>query len=292
MANCFAGMDGYVAAFDLTNGKLLWKTKPDDGTPVDAPYGHRPFSMHSGIVIADNKVFACNGEHSPNQPLWRGSKLWCLDAENGELIWSILGWWDTGQPVIADGYLVALNGYDNRLYCFGKGPTSITINTPQTTIPNNTNVIITGTITDQSPGQEGSPAIADESMSEWMEYLHMQKPKPTNIKGVEIKLQAVNSNGESTDIGTVTSDPLGNYALKWTPQTEGQYQIIATFEGSKSYGSAQAATYLFISPETTNTQTDTDTATLVGSDSVLVVGIAIVALIVAIIASAIALQKR
>jgi hypothetical protein len=47
-------------------------------------------------------------------------------------------------------------------------------------------------------------------------------------------------------IGDVTSDMHGNYGLSYTPQVPGTYQIIATFQGTKSYGPSSDTTYLTI----------------------------------------------
>jgi hypothetical protein len=80
--------------------------------------------------------------------------------------------------VIADGYIVGLNAYDNQIYCFGKGQSRITVSAPLNVVPLGESFTITGSITDESPGQPGTPAISDESMTAWMEHLHMQKPIP------------------------------------------------------------------------------------------------------------------
>ncbi len=40
--------------------------------------------------------------------------------------------------------------------------------------PLGTSVMITGSVTDQSPGAAGTPAISDEDMSAWMEYMYVQ----------------------------------------------------------------------------------------------------------------------
>ena len=79
------------------------------------------------------------------------------------------------------------NAYDNRLYCYAKGLSATTVSAADTAIPEGSSVLIKGTVTDQSPGKtclgipaKGTPAIADASMSEWMEYLYQQQPMPTN----------------------------------------------------------------------------------------------------------------
>jgi len=77
-----------------------------------------------------------------------------------------------------------------------------------------------------------------------MEYLHMQKAIPTNAAGVTVKLTAISPNGNVEQIGTVTSDTSGMFKKLWTPPTEGEYTIVAAFEGSKSYYASQSETAL------------------------------------------------
>ena len=84
------GYDGYVHAYDLTTGKELWKYYSGDSGP-DTPYGHYPF-YHGTPVVADGKVFAATGEHSPTQPLLKGERLHVINATNGQSVWNISGW--------------------------------------------------------------------------------------------------------------------------------------------------------------------------------------------------------
>ena len=72
-------------------------------------------------------------------------------------------------------------------------------------------------------------------MSEWMEYLYMQKPCPAMVNGVTVKLETLDPNNNFYEIGTVTSDASGMYKLMWEPPVPGEYTIIATFEGSGAY---------------------------------------------------------
>jgi hypothetical protein len=65
-----------------------------------------------------------------------------------------------------------------------------------------------------------------------MEYLHMQRPMPTNATGVTVKQTAIDQNGGKVDLGTAAkSDASGNYAFMWAaPSSEGTYKIVASFE--------------------------------------------------------------
>ncbi len=236
-----SGYDGYLRAFDITNGQLVWEYYfGNSGT--ETVYG--TFPTYSGFHIADGKVYVTNDEHSPDSVLWRGSKLHVVDAYTGKALWNISGMMRHGA--ISDGLYTVLNSYDGQVYTFGKGPSAITVTAPQTAVPKGTAVLISGTVTDQSPGQKGTPAISDEDMTVWMEYLNMHKPMPQNAKGVTIKLTAIDPSGNPLTIGTTTSDIGGSYAIDWTAPSTGKYQITATFEGTHSYGSSYATTYLLV----------------------------------------------
>jgi len=238
--------DGKIHAYDAKTGDNLWEFYTGSAG-FETPYGTYPLGSGT-FAIADGKIYAATGEHSPNVPMWRGGRIYCVDAYNGKGIWNLTGWWQ--NPAVADGYLTAFNNYDSKVYCIGKGQTATTI----TTTPGIGNIItIQGTVTDQSPGQtclgipaKGTPAIADEYMTQWMEYLYMQKPKPTDATGVLVKLTAIDQNGQNYNIGTVTTDNSGTYAISWAPPTAGLYKVVATFEGSKSYYESSAQTHFSV----------------------------------------------
>jgi hypothetical protein len=94
-------------------------------------------------------------------------------------------------------------------------------------------------------------------MAAWMEYLFQQRPMPTNATGVEVILETLDPNGNFYEIGRTTSDTSGNYGYAFTPEVPGTYHIIATFEGSASYGGSHATTYLTVdeAPQTSPTPT-------------------------------------
>jgi len=124
-----AGYDGHVRAFDAKTGELVWDFYfGNAGT--ETPYGSWP--VYNGFTIADGKIYVANDEHSPDSVLWRGGRLWCIDAETGELLWSLSGW--LRIPVIADGFLTACNAYDNQIYVIGKGPSATEVSAPQVAV--------------------------------------------------------------------------------------------------------------------------------------------------------------
>jgi hypothetical protein len=146
--------------------------------------------------------------------------------------------------------------------------------------------MITGTVTDQSAGAKGTPAIADEHMDEWMEYIYMNRPKPTTAVGVTVKLSAYDPNGNYQDIGTTTCDMEGNFGFSWTPPVPGTYYVQADFEGTESYGPSTATTYFNVdaAPEATPppepTPPPTTDATLMGLGVAAVVAIVVFGLLI------------
>ncbi len=248
------GYDGNVYAYDLKTGKTLWKfTTGSSG--YETPYGDYP--LYGGVTIADGKIYAPTGDHSPSEPLWRGGRLYCLDANSGKELWSISGWMP--GSAIADGYLAVLNNYDGQIYCLGKGQTAVTVSaTPKVSAAGST-VMIEGTVTDQSPGEtclgipaKGTPAISDADMTQWMEYLYEQQPMPDHAAGVQVTLTAIDSNHNTSNIGTTTSDNAGLFHIAWTPPATGEYTIIASFGGSNSYFASSAETGLAVAASTSS----------------------------------------
>ena len=62
------------------------------------------------------KIFAATGEHSPNDPMYRGERLHVINATTGKAVWTIQGWWV--DFAIADGQYTSYNAYDGRVYSF------------------------------------------------------------------------------------------------------------------------------------------------------------------------------
>ena len=249
------GYSGELIAYDIKTGNIDWTWfAPDEGLG-ETFYQHSPLSRG---VIADGKAYMYTSEHSPTMPLRRDANIWCVDLETGALIWK-MSCWASGLRV-ADGRLVTFNLFDNSIYCYGKGPSATTVTVQDDVIPKGDSVMIKGTVTDQTPSGrlntnggldftlKGTPAISDADQEAWMEYLFQQRPIPADAKGVEVTLDAIDPNGNWIHIGKTTSNMAGDYGFVWTPETEGKYEIITTFEGSKSYGSSYATTYLAVGP--------------------------------------------
>ncbi len=250
------GYSGAVYCYDTTTGDLLWIYENYAG--LDAPYTGYP----TGIAgLADGKVYLAVNEHSCNAPYWKGCEVSCLDATSGEKLWGIYAHgtssYGDGGFAIADGMLVYLNLYDMQIYCVGKGPSATTVDAPMTALTEGQSLLIRGTVTDTSAGAKSLvekslfntvPAVSDESVDDWMEYLYMQKPIPADVVGVTVHLTAIDPNGNFQDIGTTVADINGKYGITWTPPVPGTYHVTATFEGSDSYWSSQDTTYFVVDP--------------------------------------------
>jgi len=178
--------------------------------------------------------------------LWRGAQMWAINIDTGELVWKVNGMYR--HPMVVDGICVALNSYDGQVYAFGTGPSATTVSAPQTAVARGSAVMITGTVTDQTPASMGTPAISDADMGAWMEYLHMQKVMPQDATGVPVRLTIVDPSGVSTNIATTTSDISGNFGYAYTPNAEGTYKVIASFDGSASYGGSFSTAYFVVGP--------------------------------------------
>jgi hypothetical protein len=233
-----------VVAFNVSTGKLQWKYQyqaPAFEVPYTMANGTNQYAFYGAAQVADGKIYVYNTEHSASYPITRGLRLHCINAYTGEGIWNITGQMQPGA--ISDGYLTAANAYDGCMYVFGKGKSATTVSAPQTQITAGTKAIISGTILDQSPGQSGAACVSKESMTEWMEYLHMQHQMPANVIGVPVSIDAVDPNGNYIHIGDAVSDASGTFSYTWTPANAGDYTITATFMGDDSYGSSWAETH-------------------------------------------------
>ncbi len=309
-----SGYGGQVRCYDAKTGALKW-TYTATGIGLESPYNNYPLNYIGGICNGILYVY-CNLGYV-QQPLWRGVNLWAINATTGQLVWKIDHY--ASGVSIADGYLVSGDFYINQITCFGKGPTATTV-TYSPVIGSSSSVIIQGTVTDQSPGAKGTPAISEASMEQWMEYLYKQQAMPTNATGVPVTLTALDPNNNTENIGTVTSDPTGLFSAMWTPPVPGKYTIIASFGGSNSYGASYAETVLGVAkapaaqvpittpaPAATLPPTVTPLPTITPSPQVTAtpapapsspglpttyIVIAVVAIIIVVAAAALALRRR
>ncbi len=247
-----AGYTGHVFAYDLHTGALLWKQAALTGGEI-----FKYYTVFHGLT-ADGKVFIGTHEHSADTPLLKGAKVRVYNLTTGEIVWNMLGWANPSTFALGDGVLTYWNNYDHQVYAVGKGPSTMTAEVTNDVVQSGNSVMIKGTVTDVSPGTQqaerayrfpnGVPAVSDESQSEWMEYVYMQKPRPTNATGVTVTLSVMDANGNQRDIGTTTANADGFYSFNWKPDIDGKFTVTASFAGSESYWPSHASTAFNVDP--------------------------------------------
>ncbi|MCW3999369.1 MAG: PQQ-binding-like beta-propeller repeat protein [Candidatus Bathyarchaeota archaeon] len=299
-----SGFDGIMHCYDIKTGDLIWTY--GNGGPGNTTYSGLETAW--GVypifadVVADGKIILGTTEHSPDSPFYKDAQYRCINATTGEEIWTMMGW-GTGMYVgqsdlVADGFFVYLNCYDSQIYCVGKGPSQMTVDAPKASIEFGRSLVISGTVTDIAAGTKqneqaarfpnGVPAVSDESMGEWMEYVYMQKPRPANTTGVPVTLSVVDDNGNYREIGVTTTDSNGAYSYQWTPDIEGKFVVYASFAGSESYWPSQAETAFAVDPAPA-TPTPSPIPVATASETYLLPGIAGIIVTIIVVGAILAL---
>ena len=139
----------------------------------------------------------------------------------------------------------------------------------------------------------GVPVASDASMSEWMRYVYMQFAKPSNVIGVEVSIDVIDSNGNYRNIGTTTSDSSGDFSFAWKPDISGKFTVIATFAGSKSYYPSYDQT-AFVVDEAASTPSPYPVTILPPTEMYIIAGVAaiIVAIAIGFATTILVLRKR
>jgi len=225
-----ASDDGHIYAFFISNGTKAWEFS--SGNTTETIYGTYPF--HYGPLIANGILYASTGEQVPPQPLYRGERLYAINATSGTGLWNMSG--SYYLKALAQGYLLTYKVDDDQIYCFGKGETTTTVSLSSSIVENGTSILIQGTITDNSPAEPGTPCVSRDYMGGWLQYLLMQKPCPyATIPGVPVELRVLLSNGTLRELGMPISSEYGQFNFTWTPPEPGKYAILARFPGDNSY---------------------------------------------------------
>ena len=249
------------------------------------------------MVMVGGNIYICAGYSSFYRinPVSRFGMVVCVNATTGDITCTLNG--GLRPSSAANGYVIATGDNDGNMYCLGKGKTQTTVAIQNNVIAQGGAILIQGNVLDQSPAQPGTPAVSDDSMSEWMDYLNMQNAtllnNPPAPKGVTVRLATVDPNGNVIDIGTVTSDSDGMFKKTWTPSSEGEYTVYATFDGSDSYYGSYAGTALSVTKAPAETSTTQQTI----PDYTMTIVAGIIAVIIAVtvavaIATVLILRKR
>ena len=300
------GLGGDIWSVNSRTGEINWytnTTKLQGPSGIETPYNVWPLWAFASGCESNNVAYITAG-HEYNPPLFHGCQLYAVNLTDGSLIWSTL---DTSVTSTAIAYskLVSLNAYDNMLYCFGKGPSGMTVDAPSVGVTTSTPITISGTVKDFSAGTEstlvsskypyGLPCVSDESQSRFMEAVYQQQAMPSNITGVPITLSVLDANNNYRIIGTTTSDALGTFGYTWTPDIPGAFTLYASFEGSNSYyGSSAEARFYASLAEATPAPTVTAQANLATTTDLMlyIVGAAIAIIVAIAIGFALVLRKR
>jgi outer membrane protein assembly factor BamB len=277
-----------MTALSLATGKELWRSEAIPSTE----YTNNAVPCVSGMLMVGGNIYAYAGYSTIYQldPIPRQAMLVCVNATTGNITWTLNG--GVYPAGAANGYVIGSGINDGNLYCVGKGQTSTSVTIQNNVVAQGGTILIQGNVLDQSPAQPGTPAVSDASMSEYMDYLHMQNATllnspPTPI-GVQATLTALDPNGNTENIGIVTTDAAGQYAISWTPPVPGLYTITATFSGTNSYWSSSAETNIdVLTAAATAAPTPTPTSVadmyfvpaIAGLFVVIIVGLAVLALL-------------
>ncbi len=282
-------MCGILYCYDIQTGERDWIYENTD------PYNEILWSPNWPMriqFIADGKIYLCEGEHSPNQPLPRGAPYLCLNATTGEKIWSLsITYYYRTNTLMGDNIIAVASLYDNSIYAIGKGPSATTVTASPEVSVYGSSILMKGMVTDISPGTQqyartarfpnGVPAVADDNVSNWMEYVYEQFPRPKDTVGVEVVVEVLDPNNNYYEVGRTTSDDSGLFKLAFTPEVPGEYTIIASFAGSKAYYGSFARTAINV--EETPVATPVPTATPTPMTDMYVLG-STVGIIIAIVA--------
>ncbi len=300
-----SGTGGVLYAYDAQTGTPVWNYQ----APAMNNTGYWPYIPIRAENFGAGLVYWYGSEHSPGGSLEPGMMIGANNATTGAPIWNIT-FWSGGGPkfATADGYGVALNIQDQQIYSFGKGPTATTLQTPLAGVIDGQSFTVQGTVTDISAGASqtaikarfpnGLPAVSDDSMTAWMEYVYMQNPKPASTTGVEVSINAFDPNGNYVNLGTTHSDTNGYYAFEVTPDMTaagpGTYTVIASFAGSNSYWPSQSESSFTIGA-TAATPAPTEAPVQSAADMYFVPAIAglfVLIIVVAIVLALLMLRKK
>jgi hypothetical protein len=251
-----SGYGGIIYCYDEMTGDLVWSYgNGGEGNSTNSGFeapGHYPVSINA---IADGIIYTVTTEHTVQTPIYKGALARAINATDGTEIWTLssyTGEFNEMNYALADGYATWFNGYDNRVYSVGRGPSATTVVVQNDMTTHGEKVLVKGSVMDVSAGTKqdeqaarfpnGVPAMSDEDMTTWMEYVYQQKPRPTDVTGVEVVISVLDPNTNCYEVARATSDENGVYSATFIPEVPGKYKVYASFEGSEGYWPSQAET--------------------------------------------------
>jgi hypothetical protein len=299
---------GVLYCYNLTTGVRTW-TNGNGETPgnnTDAGIG-RGYYPQLIVGVGNGVIYTEALQHTIITPIYKGQMARAINATDGTEIWQIsdyTGTFSSFSYAMADGYSNWFNGYDNQIYTVGQGPSTMSVSAPDLGAASYQPVVIKGTIYDISAGSKqdqqaanfpnGIPLAADSVMADWMGYVYQQKPLPTNFVGVNVNIDVLDANGNYRSIGTATTDATGKFSLVWTPDIPGNYQVVASFAGTKGYYPSSATTTFTVMSAPAATSAPTPTPVSIADQYFLPMSIVIivVVVIIGVLLAALMLRKR
>jgi hypothetical protein len=299
-----AGFGGIVYCYSLATGNLLWTygnggagNSTNSGEPYPGNYPTTIYAIGNGIV------YLITTEHTVTTPIYKGALTSAINATNGAQIYTLSDYcsaFNTATAAIADGYATIYNGYDNQIYCLGRGPSDTTVQAPQMAITAGTRVVIQGTVMDISAGTKqleqaadfpnGVPCASDACMTAWMGYVYQQQPHPTNFTGVTVTLSVLDPNNNTYTVGTATTDINGIFHYTWTPKdVPGTYTVYATFSGTNGYWPSESETNMVVQSASATTAPTSTPVSGLASNTTVEYGIVAIIIIIIIIGAILAL---
>ena len=199
-----SGYAGILYCYDVKTGDLLWTYgNGGEGNSTSSgfvtPYGRYPIFIST---IADGKVYSNHNRTltklstlqrrttTRNQRNRRNRNLDNHRLRQPNVRWSI----SSRRRLLNCPQLLR-----RRIYCIGKGPSALTVTAPNIAATSGTPSCNTRyshrhcsrhkTNEQAARFPNGVPAVSDASQAAWMEYVYMQKPKPTDVTGVPITIR-------------------------------------------------------------------------------------------------------
>jgi hypothetical protein len=288
---------GVLYCYDAQTGDLLWTygNGGEGNSTASGYYGGYGVYPTAISAIGNGVVYMVATEHTVSTPIYKGARTIAVNATDGTEMWALSSFTNSFHSMsygIADGFSTWWNGYDNSIYVSGRGPSATTVLVQNDVLTDGDSVLIKGTVMDISSGTtqdepaarfpNGVPAVSDDSMTDWMQYVYMQRPRPTDAVGVEVTLTVLDANGNCRPIGTATTDDNGFYSFEWVPEIPGKFTVYATFAGTQGYWPSGDVTAFTVMAAAEVTPAPTATPAPMTDTYVLGLGIGSIVAIVAI----------
>ena len=155
-------------ALSMATGKVVWVTN----LYLTTESASNVLGLWATPILVGGLLYVYAGySRLRNKPDFKISIMACINATTGATVWlRTVGSYPGSSRRLRFWHQFSM-GF---IIVLGKGQTSTSVSVQTRPLPKGTTVQIQGNVLDQSPAQPGTPAVSDSSMSEQMDYLHMQ----------------------------------------------------------------------------------------------------------------------